>query len=84
MLHLWDSVEADFMRDYGINLMEQLENMTWRRFQVLFSNLSPYGATATKADALREKMNDEPDPEHDEEQATEFFSQMLSTSKGSE
>lgn len=58
--------------------------MSWRRFKVLFTNLSPFGATATKAEELRKELNEEPDPERDEEAATEFFSQMLSTSKGSE
>ena len=72
------------MRDYGIDLMEQIDYMTWRRFQVLFSNLSPYGATATRADAIRQNGEEDTDPERDEEQATEFFAQMLSTSKGSE
>lgn len=72
------------MRDYRIDLMEQIDKMTWRRFQTLFSNLSPYGATAMKAEMLRKQPDDEPDPERDEAQAIEFFSDMLSTSKGSE
>ena len=43
--------------------MEQLDHMTWRRFQCLFSNLSPYGATAAKADYIREHGDpDDNDP----------------------
>lgn len=84
MLHLWDAVEADFKRDYGIDLMEQIDHMTWRRFIVLFSNLSPYGATASKADMLRKQLEEEPDEETSEQQANDFFASILSTTKGSE
>ena len=44
MIHIWDAVEADFLRDYRIWLVDQLEHMTWRQFLVLLNNLSPYGA----------------------------------------
>jgi len=74
---MWDAVEADFMRDYGIDLVEQLDVMSWRRFTSLFRNLSPYGAVAMRADDLREEQQAE--AKSDEAQATAFFSKMLST-----
>lgn len=33
-------IEADFMREYGINLSFALDKMSWRRFLVLLYNLS--------------------------------------------
>ena len=54
MLQLWDAVEAVFARDYGIDLRERLEHMSWRRFSVLLRNLSPYGAVAARAVRLRD------------------------------
>lgn len=75
-------MEADFQRDYGINLMEHIDTMSWRRFVTLYSNLSSYGATAAKADELRKAMKNEPDEERDEEDAAEFFGAMMSTRKG--
>jgi len=33
-------IEADFMREYHIDLSFSLNNLTWRRFQVLLDNLS--------------------------------------------
>ena len=74
---MWDAVEADFLRDYGIDLMQQIDTMSWRRFTALFRNLSPYGAVATRADELREEQ--EADAVDDKAQATAFFSKMLST-----
>ena len=72
------------MRDYGIDLMEQLDHMTWRRFVVLFSNLSPYGATASRADEERRKMDKEPDEEESRQNAAAFFGDITSTRKGRE
>lgn len=80
---MWDAVEADFQRDYGIDLMEQIDLMSWRRFVALFRNLSPYGVAAARAEELRKK------PQEDEEiseedgraQAAAFFASILSTSK---
>ena len=85
MLHLWDAVEADFRRDYGITLVEQIDTISWRLFTVLFKNLSPYGATAFRADELR-KNNETGNSEDsgDEAGAADFFSRALSTSKGAE
>lgn len=57
--------------------------MSWRRFRVLFHNLSPYGAAASRAEELR--RNPEPEEEISEEdgrkQAAAFFAGILSTSK---
>lgn len=76
-------MEADFLRDYGIDLMEQLDQMSWRRFTVLFRNLSPYGASASRAEELRRHPQaDEKISEEDgRKQAAAFFASILSTSK---
>ena len=34
------------MREYGIDLMERIDGMSWRRFSALARNLSPFGAAA--------------------------------------
>lgn len=78
-------MEADFQRDYGIDLTEQIDKITWRKFVVLFKNLSPYGATAFKADELRKNdENDNPGSGDDEADAADFFMDAFSTSKGGE
>ena len=80
MLHIWDAIEADFLRDYGIVLMEQLDSLSWRLFRVLLHNLSPYGAVATQVRANEENTDNdkEADPEQDKKDADKFFSSMLS------
>lgn len=77
MLHIWDAVEADFMRDYRIVLMEQIDSMSWRRFLVLLNNLSPNGAVAVRIRAENDKSN-ETDNQTDEQAANAFFSSIVS------
>jgi len=77
MLHIWDAVEADFMRDYRIVLMEQIDSMSWRRFLVLLNNLSPNGAVAVRIRAENDKSN-ETDNQTDEQAANAFFSSLVS------
>ncbi len=36
-------IEADFLREYRIDLLES--DMSWRRFRALYMNLSPRSAT---------------------------------------
>ena len=72
---MWDAVEADFQRDYGIDLVEQIDRMSWRRFKTLLANVSPFGAIAGKAEELRSKPDS--DEESDRAQADAFFSSML-------
>lgn len=36
----WDMLEADFQREYRINLSEEITVISWRRFAVLLRNLS--------------------------------------------
>src|SRR6185369_13689256 len=43
----WVFVEADFLREYEIDLGRELEAMTWRRFLILLRGLSPQSATVT-------------------------------------
>lgn len=76
MLHIWDAVEADFLRDYHISLVEQIDSMTWRLFLVLLNNLSPNGAVAVRIRAENEKK--ETDTKTDEQAANAFFSSIVS------
>lgn len=77
MLHLWGAIEADFLRDYRIDLLEQLDYMTWRKFLVLLNNLSPNGAVAVQIRSENEKP--EPDEQADEVAANAFFTSVLSS-----
>ena len=66
------------MRDYGIDLTKQLEDMSWRQFMALCANLNPYGATSVRLRAEEEKQGKEPDEERDRRQAEAFFSSIVS------
>lgn len=76
MLHIWDAIESDFLRDYRIRLVEQISNMSWRYFLVLLHNLTPYGAVAARMQELKEKPSE--DPEEDEAAANAFFASVVS------
>lgn len=78
MLHIWDAIEADFLRDYHIVLMEQIDNMSWRYFLVLLHNLSPYGAVSMQIRAANDKKTTETTNDEDERAANKFFSSVLS------
>lgn len=78
MLHIWDAVEADFLRDYGIVLMEQIDLLSWRLFCVLLHNLSPNGAVAVRIRAASDKTNRETDEDEDKQAANAFFSSIVS------
>jgi len=41
VLENWAIVEADFQREYQINLICDIKTMNWRRFIVLLTGLSP-------------------------------------------
>ncbi len=53
---MWAYVEADFRRDYGIVLSDDLPRITWREFQALLQGLSPWGAVAMHWDAEAKKQ----------------------------
>lgn len=60
MLAVWGYIEADFRRDYGIRLVDELPRMSWREFTVLLSGLSPHGAVAAHYDeALKSQREEE-------------------------
>lgn len=65
-------MEADFLRDYDIDLRTDLQTMSWRRFRVLLNNLSPYGAVAIRTQA-EEAKNKKEDEVSEEAQAKRFF-----------
>lgn len=73
-------MEADFLRDYGINLVEQIDSMSWRRFTALFRNLSPYGAVASRVEEMKRKPKEDITVEEGRSQAAAFFASVLSTS----
>lgn len=75
---MWDAVEADFLRDYHIVLMEHIDAMTWRYFLALVRNLSPYGAVAARIREAESSKTIETDDATDEEQANSFFSSVVS------
>lgn len=79
LLYIWDAVEADFQRDYGINLVEQIDVLSWRRFSVLFGNLSPYGAVAEKVAELKKHPPEEVSEDEGRSQATAFWAAVMST-----
>jgi hypothetical protein len=46
-------IEADFISQYGIDLMEAIDGMTWRKFTMLLNGLGP-GSTFI---ALQQQRN---------------------------
>lgn len=42
-------MEADFQREYGINLVTGIRGMTWRRFSTLLRGLGPESAVVSRA-----------------------------------
>lgn len=44
----WALVEADFAREYGIDLVTELPRLTLRRFMVLVRGLGPASAVASR------------------------------------
>lgn len=40
MIEDWSLIEADFQREYGIDLVTDLKKMSWRKFLVLMKGLS--------------------------------------------
>lgn len=77
MLLIWDAIEADFLRDYRIDLMEQLDHMSWRHFLALLNNLSPQGAVAVRIRAELES-GAQNSTMSDEEAANTFFAAIAS------
>lgn len=66
-------MEADFLREYGIDLMEQMESMTWRRFLCLTKNLSAQSAVAGRARTLHGMQ---PEEKEEKSRAAAFFAGM--------
>lgn len=55
---MWVYIESDFLRDYGINLIEEFPHMSWRRFTTLLRGLSPYGAVATNYQRIKKEFEE--------------------------
>lgn len=71
-------MEADFLRDYQIRLVEQIDSMSWRFFLALVNNLSPYGAVAMHIRAANDSKKTSEDPADDEAAANAFFASVVS------
>ena len=50
---LFAFIEADFLREYGIDLL--VSDMSWRRFCALYGGLSPRSATFRTYDRVARK-----------------------------
>ena len=55
--------------------------MTWRRFTVLYRNLSPFGAVASRIESIRSSPAQDEDITEEEgrSQAAAFFSSVLAS-----
>lgn len=71
-------MEADFLRDYQIRLVEQIDTMTWRFFLTLVNNLSPYGAVAAHIRSANDKNELSDNPADDEAAANAYFASVVS------
>ena len=53
-------IEADFQREYRINLIDALNNgLTWRRFLVLLGHLGPNSVTTYTIANKKDTIEDE-------------------------
>lgn len=83
---MWAYVEADFRRDYGIKLSDDLPNMTWREFQALLKGLSPWGAVASnyESEMKRVRLENERASGSPSANALTFWQKMASMGKPGE
>lgn len=54
MIELWGAIEADFLREYRLDLLAALPQLSWRRFLALLGGLSPDAAFLIALRARRE------------------------------
>lgn len=47
-------MEADFLREYRIDLSKEIGDITWRKFLILIRGLSPGSATASRVNSRQE------------------------------
>lgn len=55
LLEGWGFLEADFAREYGLDLMRAAQTMSWRRFLVLVRGLSSRSAYREWRQSERQK-----------------------------
>jgi hypothetical protein len=55
MLELWPCIEADFQREYRLDLLTALPILSWRRFLALLSGLTASSAFITALKVRRER-----------------------------
>lgn len=80
---MWAYVEADFRRDYGIRLCDELLTMSWREFQVLLHGVNPWGAVAMHYDeeAKNQRLDNEAETGKPSIAAVSFWQQIASIGK---
>lgn len=69
----WAIIEADFQREYGLNLVEALPQMSWRRFIVLLNALSGNSVYLNVLRGRKEGLIPVEDPEVGERVMESFF-----------
>ena len=73
----WDLIEADFQREYQINLISEYETMSWRRFLVLLRGLGPNSVLAISMMSNRQKKEAEIDEFDNDEDAERWLLNQL-------
>jgi hypothetical protein len=69
----WRLIEADFQREYGINLIEALPRLSWRRFSVLLNGVSEHSVYVLKKRNEKEGNVVVEDAEQGERVVEHFF-----------
>lgn len=77
MLAIWAAIEADFQRDYGLDLPRELPRMSWRRFKTLLAGLGPDSAAARAQLWLMERA--EPPDEGESQRRERVFTDLITS-----
>lgn len=73
----WGLIEADFQREYQINLISEYETMSWRRFLVLLRGLGPNSVLAISMMSNRQEKETEIDEFDSDEDAERWLLNQL-------
>lgn len=67
VLERWGLLEADFLREYAVDLDDAISSMPWRLFQALLAGLSPrsaWGLSLRTKQPQRRRLSDPVAIEH--------------------